>query len=74
VKIRPRQERIGIVSLGCAKNLVDTEMLMHQLDQNRFKLIFEPSDIHSIDTIIINSCGFILDAKEESVNTILQFT
>jgi ribosomal protein S12 methylthiotransferase len=49
-------------------------MLMHQLDQNRFKLIFEPSDIHSIDTIIINSCGFILDAKEESVNTILQFT
>lgn len=69
-----RIHKIGIVSLGCAKNLVDTEVLMRQLDANHFKVILDPSDIKSIDTAIINTCGFIADAKQESIDTILQFT
>lgn len=65
--------KIGIVSLGCAKNLVDTEVLMKQLDASSFQIILDPSDKDKIDTAIINTCGFILDAKNESVETILQF-
>ncbi len=65
--------KIGIVSLGCAKNLVDTEVLMKQLDASSFQIILDPSEKDKIDTAIINTCGFILDAKNESVETILQF-
>jgi ribosomal protein S12 methylthiotransferase len=73
LKTRPKQHTIGIVSLGCAKNLVDTEVMMRQLDANHHQLILDPTDNDSIDTAIINTCGFILDAKNESVDTILQF-
>jgi ribosomal protein S12 methylthiotransferase len=65
--------KIGIVSLGCAKNLVDTEILMKQLDANHFQLILDPTENDRIDSAIINTCGFILDAKNESVDTILRF-
>jgi len=65
--------KIGIVSLGCAKNLVDTEVLMKQLDASSFQIILDPLDKDKIDTAIINTCGFILDAKNESIETILQF-
>jgi ribosomal protein S12 methylthiotransferase len=65
--------KIGIVSLGCAKNLVDTEVLMKQLDASSIQIILDPSDKDEIDTAIINTCGFILDAKNESVETILKF-
>jgi ribosomal protein S12 methylthiotransferase len=66
--------RIGVVSLGCAKNLVDTEILLRQLDANQFQVIIDPIDFKSIDTAIINTCGFISDAKQESIDTILQFS
>jgi len=69
-----RPHKIGIVSLGCAKNLVDTEVLLKQLDANHFELVLDPSDLGSIDIAIINTCGFINDAKQESIDTILQFT
>jgi ribosomal protein S12 methylthiotransferase len=65
--------KIGIVSLGCAKNLVDTEVLMNQLDASSFRLILDPSEKESIDTAIINTCGFILDAKNESIEMIMKF-
>jgi len=66
------QTKINIVSLGCSKNLVDTELLMKQLDINQFqvKCDEENSDAR---TIIINTCGFIGDAKEESIDMILQY-
>ncbi len=64
---------IGFVSLGCAKNLVDSEVLMKQLESSKFRIIFEPHDLLNIDTIIINTCGFIGDAKQESVDTILHY-
>jgi len=62
-----------MVSLGCAKNLVDSELLMKQLEANRFELVFDPGDTSCIDTAIINTCGFINDAKQESIDTILQY-
>jgi ribosomal protein S12 methylthiotransferase len=73
LKTKVISHKIGIVSLGCAKNLVDTEVLMKQLDASSFQIILDPSDKDKIDIAIINTCGFILDAKKESVETILQF-
>jgi ribosomal protein S12 methylthiotransferase len=73
LKTKSIPHKIGIVSLGCAKNLVDTELLMKQLDASSFQLILNPTETDKIDTVIINTCGFILDAKNESIETILQF-
>jgi ribosomal protein S12 methylthiotransferase len=73
LKTRSHKKNIGIVSLGCAKNLVDSERLMRQLESTDINLHFDPSGIRHFDTVIINTCGFIGDAKKESVDTILQF-
>jgi len=73
LKTKSIPSRIGIVSLGCAKNLVDTEVLMKQLDSSSFKIISDPSEKDKIDIAIINTCGFILDAKNESIETIMSF-
>jgi ribosomal protein S12 methylthiotransferase len=73
LKTKSGNHNIGIVSLGCAKNLVDTEILMRQLDANHYKLILDPSENDKIDTAVINTCGFILDAKNESIEAILRF-
>lgn len=73
MKTKSKPHRIGLVSLGCAKNLVDSELLMKQLEANGYELTFDPSDTSGIDTAVINTCGFINDAKQESIETILQF-
>jgi ribosomal protein S12 methylthiotransferase len=73
LKTKPGKHRIGLVSLGCAKNLVDSELLLKQLEANNFEFVHDPSDFKNINTAIINTCGFINDAKQESINTILQF-
>jgi ribosomal protein S12 methylthiotransferase len=65
-------KKINIVTLGCSKNLVDSEKLLKQLNTGGFEVIHN-SDELSAGTVIINTCGFINDAKEESVDTILQF-
>ena len=64
-------KKANIISLGCSKNLVDTEMLLKQLDKAGYatEVDVENSDA---DVVIVNTCGFIGDAKEESVNTILE--
>ncbi len=59
--------------MGCAKNLVDTEVLMKQLEYSKFNVVFEPETLQGIKTVIINTCGFIGDAKQESVDTILHY-
>lgn len=64
-----RKKSISIITLGCSKNTVDSEVLMHQIEQNNFALVDDPADA---DTLIINTCGFIDAAKEESVNTIVE--
>ncbi len=63
---------VDVVSLGCSKNLVDSERLMAQLRANNIKVAHD-SDHPKGEVAIINTCGFIGDAKEESINTILQF-
>jgi ribosomal protein S12 methylthiotransferase len=61
-------KKVNVITLGCSKNLVDSEVLMRQLD-NRFEILND-SDKDS-DIVVINTCGFIGDAKEESIDTIL---
>jgi len=63
-----KQEKVNIITLGCSKNIVDSERLMRQLQLNNINLTGKPTEA---DTVIINTCGFINAAKEESVNTIL---
>ena len=61
---------VNIVSLGCSKNLVDSERLMRMLSDVGFAVSFESETPHH-DIVVINTCGFIGDAKEESINSIL---
>ena len=70
MKTKAIQEKINIITLGCSKNLVDSENLMGQLKINNFDVVHESDE--DADIVIINTCGFIDDAKEESINTILQ--
>lgn len=65
-------KKINIVTLGCSKNLVDSEKLLKQLNSGGFEVIHN-SDELSAGTVIVNTCGFINDAKEESIDTILRF-
>ena len=60
--------KVSVITLGCSKNTVDSERLMKQIQLNHVSLTEEPQDA---DTVIINTCGFIDAAKEESINTIL---
>ena len=73
MKTKSQPHSIGVISLGCAKNLVDTETLMRQFDANHYKFIIDPQEKDQVDTVIINTCGFISDAKQESIDTILRF-
>ncbi len=65
-------KKINVVTLGCSKNLVDSEVLLNQLAMDGFDVVHDSNDTDS-DIVVINTCGFIHDAKEESVNTIMQF-
>src|SRR4030042_6385161 len=67
-----KKKKINIVTLGCSKNVVDSEKLLAQLKAGGHETIFDSGNL-SADTVIINTCGFINDAKEESIDTILQF-
>jgi ribosomal protein S12 methylthiotransferase len=70
LKTKAIHEKINIITLGCSKNLVDSENLMGQLKINNFDVVHDSDE--DADIVIINTCGFIDDAKEESINTILQ--
>ncbi len=63
--------RVNLVTLGCAKNLVDSEKLLRQLKENGHTVLHNEND-HA-DAVIVNTCGFILDAKTESVDTVLSW-
>ena len=66
-----KKQRINIVTLGCAKNIVDSEHLAGQLGEG-WEVVYD-SDSTDAKVVVINTCGFIGDAKEESINTILRF-
>lgn len=67
-----KKHKVNIVTLGCSKNTVDSEVLMGQLAHGGVAVVHE-SQKDDFDVVIINTCGFIDKAKEESINTILQF-
>ena len=67
-----RKDKVNVITLGCSKNLVDSENLITQLKGNDFEVDHE-SEEEDANIVIINTCGFIDRAKEESVNTILQY-
>ena len=60
---------VGFISLGCSKNLIDTEMGIGVLKNHNFKIVNNPDEA---DMIIVNTCGFIAQAKEEAINVILE--
>ena len=66
------KNEIDIITLGCSKNLVDAERLMRQLEAAGYRCVHD-SEQPQGEIAVINTCGFIGDAKEESINTILQF-
>lgn len=66
-----KKNRVDLLTLGCSKNLVDSERLLHQLEKNGFEVTHD-SERPEGAICVINTCGFIGDAKEESVNAILE--
>ena len=61
-------KKVGFVSLGCPKNLVDSEVMMGQLQQSGYQVT---SNANEAETIVVNTCGFIDSAKKESIDAIL---
>src|SRR6478609_9510309 len=65
-----KSDKVNIITLGCSKNLVDSEVLSGQLKANEINVVHENAKLdHNI--VVVNTCGFIDKAKEESINTIL---
>jgi ribosomal protein S12 methylthiotransferase len=62
-------KKVGFISLGCPKNLVDSEVMMGQLKQNGYQITADAADA---ETVVVNTCGFIDSAKKESIDTILE--
>ena len=67
-----KRKTIDIITLGCSKNLVDSEQLMRQLNEAGYNVTHD-SEKPKGEIAVINTCGFIGDAKEESINMILEF-
>src|ERR1044072_5111209 len=62
-------KKVGFISLGCQKNLVDSEVMMGQLKHSGYQIT---ANAEEADTIVVNTCGFIDSAKKESIDTILE--
>jgi ribosomal protein S12 methylthiotransferase len=67
--VKLNTSKIAVLTLGCAKNVVDSEELLEQIDHSDYELIQNPNEA---DVLVINTCGFIQDAKKESIDTIIQ--
>jgi ribosomal protein S12 methylthiotransferase len=67
-----KKNKVNVITLGCSKNIYDSEVLMAQLKANKFDVSHESND-HEASTVIINTCGFIDNAKQESIDTILAY-
>ena len=63
--------KVDIITMGCSKNLVDSEQLLNQFKTHGFEVYHNPPQMHG-DIAVVNTCGFIADAKEESINMILE--
>ena len=67
-----KKNKVNVVTLGCSKNIFDSEVMMAQLKANKYDVVHESDDGDS-SIVIINTCGFIENAKQESIDTILQW-
>lgn len=71
MKTKNKKDKVNIITLGCSKNMVDSEVLSGQLAANDINVLHESKKLdHNI--VVVNTCGFIDLAKEESINTILE--
>jgi ribosomal protein S12 methylthiotransferase len=70
----PTKPRVNVITLGCSKNIHDSEVLMGQLRGNQMDVVHESDTLLEDDIIVINTCGFIDNAKQESIDTILQYS
>jgi ribosomal protein S12 methylthiotransferase len=70
-RVKPR---VNVITLGCSKNIHDSEVLMGQLRGNQIDVVHEAQKLNKDDIIVINTCGFIDNAKQESIDTILQYS
>ena len=66
------KKKVNIVTMGCSKNLVDSEVLLSQLEHSDFEVLHDSNET-DFDAVVINTCGFIEDAKQESIDTILSY-
>ena len=66
-----KEKTVGIVSLGCPKNLVDTESMIHALSEKGFQVIPE---LDKAEVIVVNTCSFVTDARKESIDTLLEMS
>jgi ribosomal protein S12 methylthiotransferase len=73
-KPAPVKPRVNVITLGCSKNIHDSEVLMGQLRGNQMDVVHEAETLRQDDIIVINTCGFIDNAKQESIDTILQYS
>ena len=67
-----KKNKVNVVTLGCSKNIFDSEVMMAQLKANKFDVAHEAQEDDS-EIVIINTCGFIDNAKQESIDTILRY-
>jgi ribosomal protein S12 methylthiotransferase len=67
-----KNHKIKVITLGCSKNIVDSEMISYQVKAANFQINPDPAN-NDADIVIINTCGFIKDAKQESIDTILNY-
>ncbi len=72
--VKVLKPRVNVVTLGCSKNIYDSEVLMGQLKGQAFDVVHEAENVGQNDIIVINTCGFIDNAKQESIDTILQYS
>ncbi|MFV0592084.1 MAG: 30S ribosomal protein S12 methylthiotransferase RimO [Draconibacterium sp.] len=66
------KKRVNVVTMGCSKNLVDSEVLLSQLEKGKFEVMHDSNET-DFDAVFINTCGFIHDAKQESIDMILDY-
>ncbi|MFM6976245.1 MAG: 30S ribosomal protein S12 methylthiotransferase RimO, partial [Sphingobacteriaceae bacterium] len=66
--------KVNVITLGCSKNIYDSEVLMGQLKAGSMEVSHESDQLGKDDIVVINTCGFIDNAKQESIDTILQYS
>ncbi len=67
-----KKKRVNVVTMGCSKNLVDSEVLLNQLERGKFEVMHDSNET-DFDAVFVNTCGFIHDAKQESIDMILDY-